>query len=49
MTDMLKGWRYKIFGQATNEDIKELVLGFVLATGTMIGMIIGLNVIDILE
>ena len=46
---MLKGWRYKIFGPATNEDIKELFLGAVLATGTIIGLIIGLNVIGILE
>ena len=46
---MLRGWRYKIFGQATNEDIKELVLGVALATGTIIGLIIGLNVIGILR
>ena len=46
---MLRSLRYRIFGQATNENIKELVLGFVLATGTMIGMIIGLNVIGILR
>ena len=46
---MLRGLRYKIFGQATNEDIKELVLGVVLVTGTIIGLIIGLNVIGILR
>ena len=46
---MLRYLRYKIFGQATNEDIKELVLGVVLAMGTIIGLIIGLNVIGILR
>lgn len=46
---MLRILRYKIFGQVTNEDIKELVLGVALATGTIIGLIIGLNVIGILR
>ena len=46
---MLRSLRYKIFGQATNEDIKELVLCVVLAMGTIIGLIIGLNVIGILR
>lgn len=46
---MLRSLRYRIFGQATNEDIKELVLGVVLAMGTIIGLIIGLNVIGILR
>lgn len=46
---MLRSLRYRIFGQATNEDIKELVLGVALVTGTIIGLIIGLNVIGILK
>ena len=46
---MLRSLRYKIFGQATKDDIKELVLGIALATGTIIGLIIGLNVIGILR
>ena len=46
---MLRSLRYKIFGQTTNEDIKELVLGVVLVTGTMVGLIIGLNIIGILK
>lgn len=46
---MLRSLRYKIFGHATKDDIKELGLGVVLATGTVIGLIIGLNVIGILR
>ena len=46
---MLRSLRYRIFGQATSEDIKELVLGVVLAMGTIIGLIIGLNIIGILR
>lgn len=46
---MLRSLRYKIFGQATDEDIKEFALGFVMTAGTMIGLIIGLNVIGILR
>ena len=45
---MLRYLRYKIFGQSTNEDIKELVLGFVLVTGTMLAMIYGLCLIGTL-
>lgn len=46
---MLRGLRYKIFGQAANEDIKELLLGIVFTAGVMISLIVGLNIIGILE
>lgn len=46
---MLKGLRYKIFGQATDEDIKEFAIGFVMTAGVMMAMIIGLNLIGILS
>ena len=46
---MLKTLRYKIFGAAKTEDIKELLLGVVFTTAVMAGLIIGLNVIGILR
>ena len=46
---MLKTLRYKVFGAASNEDIKELLLGVVFTTAVMAGLIIGLNVIGILR
>ena len=46
---MLKTLRYKIFGQATDEDIKEFAIGFVMTAGVMMAMIIGLNLIGILS
>ena len=46
---MIKGLRFKIFGQATDEDIKELLLGIVFTAGVMISLIVGLNIIGILE
>ena len=45
---MLKTLRYKVFGAASNEDIKELLLGIVFTTAVLAGLIIGLNVIGIL-
>ena len=49
MKKMIKGLRFKIFGAASNEDIKELLLGIVFTTAVMAGLIIGLNVIGILR
>lgn len=49
MKKMIKGLRFKIFGAASNEDIKELVFGIVFTTAVMAGLIIGLNVIGILR
>ena len=46
---MLKTLRYKVFGAASNEDIKELVFGIVFTTAVMVSLIIGLNVIGILR
>lgn len=46
---MLKTLRYKVFGAASNEDIKEFALGFVMTAGVMVAMIIGLNLIGILS
>ena len=46
---MIKGLRFKIFGAAKTEDIKELLLGVVFTTAVMAGLIIGLNVIGILR
>ena len=46
---MLKTLRYKIFGAARTEDIKELVFGIVFTTAVMASLIIGLNVIGILR
>ena len=46
---MLRNLRYKIFGAASKEDIKELVFGIVFTTAVMAGLIIGLNVIGILR
>ena len=46
---MIKGLRFKIFGAASNEDIKELLLGMVFTTAVMAGLIIGLKVIGILR
>ena len=49
MKKMIKGLRFKIFGAANNEDIKELLLGVVFTTAVMAGLIIGLNLVDILR
>ena len=46
---MLKTLRYKVFGAASKEDIKELVFGIVFTTAVLAGLIIGLNVIGILR
>ena len=46
---MIKGLRFKIFGAASNEDIKELLLGVVFTTAVLTGLIIGLNLVDILR
>lgn len=46
---MIKGLRFKIFGAASNEDIKELLLGVVFTTAVLAGLIIGLNLVDILR
>ena len=46
---MLKTLRYKVFGAASNEDIKELLLGVVFTTAMLAGLIIGLNLVDILR
>ena len=48
MKKIIKGLRYKVFGAASNEDIKELLLGIVFTTAVLAGLIIGLNVIGIL-
>ena len=49
MKKMIKGLRFKIFGAASNEDIKELLIGTVLTTAVLAGLIIGLNLVDILR
>ena len=49
MKKMIKGLRYKIFGAAKTEDIKELLLGVVFTTAVLAGLIIGLNLVDILR
>ena len=49
MKKMIKGLRFKIFGAAKTEDIKELLLGVVFTTAVLAGLIIGLNVIGILR
>ena len=46
---MIKGLRFKIFGAASNEDIKELLLGVVFTTAVLAGLIIGMNLVDILR
>ena len=46
---MLKTLRYKVFGAARTEDIKGLVFGIVFTTAVMAGLIIGLNLVDILR
>ena len=49
MKKIIKGFRYKIFGAAKTEDIKELVFGIVFTTAVLAGLIIGLNLVDILR
>lgn len=49
MKKMIKGLRFKMFGAASNEDIKELLLGVVFTTAVLAGLIIGLNLVDILR
>ena len=49
MKKMIKGLRFKIFGAASNEDIKELLLGVVFTTAVLAGLIIGLNLVGILR
>ena len=49
MKKMIKGLRFKIFGAAKTEDIKELLLGVAFTTAVMAGLIIGLKVIGILR
>ena len=49
MKKIIKGLRFKIFGAASNEDIKELLLGMVFTTAVLAGLIIGLNLVDILR
>ena len=49
MKKMIKGLRFKIFGAARTEDIKELVFGMVFTTAVLAGLIIGLNLVDILR
>lgn len=49
MKKIIKGLRYKVFGAASNEDIKELLLGIVFTTAVLAGLIIGLNLVDILR
>ena len=49
MKKIIKGLRYKVFGAASKEDIKELLLGMVFTTAVLAGLIIGLNVIGILR
>ena len=46
---MIKGLRFKIFGAAKTEDLKELVFGTVFTTAVLAGLIIGLNLVDILR
>ena len=49
MKKMIKGLRFKIFGAAKTEDIKELLLGVAFTTAVLAGLIIGLNLVDILR
>ena len=49
MKKMIKGLRFKIFGAASNEDIKELLIGTVLTAAMFAGLAIGLNPVDILR
>ena len=49
MKKMIKGLRFKIFGAASNEDIKELIIGTVLTAAMFAGLAIGLNLVDILR
>ena len=49
MKKMIKGLRYKIFGAASTEDIKTFALGFVFTAAVLAGLIIGLNLVDILR
>lgn len=49
MKKIIKGLRFKIFGAAKTEDIKELLLGVVFTTAVLAGLIIGLNLVDILR
>ena len=49
MKKMIKGLRFKIFGAASKEDIKELLLGMVFTTAVLAGLIIGLNLVDLLR
>ena len=49
MKKIIKGLRYKVFGAASNEDIKEILLGVVFTTAVLAGLIIGLNLVDILR
>ena len=46
---MLKTLRYKVFGAASKEDIKELLLGVAFTAAVLAGLIIGLNLVDILR
>ena len=46
---MIRGLRLRMFGAASKEDIKELLLGIVFTTAVLAGLIIGLNVIGILR
>ena len=46
---MIKGLRFKIFGAAKTEDIKELLIGTVLTAAMFAGLAIGLNLVDILR
>ena len=49
MKKIIKGLRFKIFGAAKTEGIKELLLGTVFTTAVLAGLIIGLNLVDILR
>ena len=49
MKKIIKGLRYKVFGAASNEDIKELLIGTVLTAAMFTGLAIGLNLVDILR
>ena len=49
MKKIIKGLRFKIFGAAKTEDIKELLLGVVFTTAVLAGLIIGPNAVDILR
>ena len=49
MKKIIKGLKYKVFGAASNEDIKELIIGTVLTAAMFAGLVIGLNLVDILR